>query len=528
MALLTTATGDLRVELAKGFPPEVEGLTVRVPDLPRAPVRIPPKDGGGDSWQEFFRGHGVSMLIALFDDERLIGALGFSSRLSRKKMAARETTYLRSLANLAATAIARAESYHELQQVNRRLDRKIQEMNTLFELGKEFSSLLDPDRLLRLVVLSVMGQIGASRYMICLRRGADMQVVASRVDGAPPQPELLAALAREKTPVVVSDMIFRGGTDPRPPLAGLGLVVLVPMQLQGEVKGILLLGEKLSREPYSREDLEFLVSMGNLAITALENARLFAEAIDKQRMEDELLLAREIQKGLLPSVLPELPGLAIAASNVSSKQVGGDYYDVIPLGNDRAVIAIGDVSGKGSPAALLMANLQATIRALVPIGLPLGELTGRVNDLMCQNTGGNKFITFFWGILDAATLTLTYVNAGHNYPFVVRAGGGIDRLESGGMILGVIPSSAPYGEDTVSLSRGDTLVMFTDGVSEAMNLRGEEYGEARLENLLRLRAGTPASELLDRIRQDVLLHADGAPQSDDLTMMVVSVMPPSA
>ena len=127
-----------------------------------------------------------------------------------------------------------------------------------------------------------------------------------------------------------------------------------------------------------------------------------------------------------------IPGVEIAATNISSKQVGGDYYDVISLQDGRQIMAIGDVSGKGSPAALLMANLQATIRALVPLDLPLAELTALVNDLMCRNTGGNKFVTFFWGVFDSQERTLSYVNAGHNYPFLVHGDGSVTDLTAGG------------------------------------------------------------------------------------------------
>jgi len=280
----------------------------------------------------------------------------------------------------------------------------------------------------------------------------------------------------------------------------------------------------MSGEDFSQADLEFLTSIGNLAVISLENARLFKEAIEKQKLEDELMIAREIQKGLLPSVLPDIPGFQVSAANISSKQVGGDYYDVLALADGRFIIAIGDVSGKGSPAALLMANLQATIRALVPLGASLGELTGRVNDLMCENTGGNKFVTFFWGAIDPGARTLTYVNAGHNYPYLVHADGTFDRLDRGGMILGILKTTAPYEEASIAFREGDALVLFTDGVSEAMSVRAEEYGEERLERVLRQTTASPAEYILDAIHRDVLLHAAGAQQSDDITMMVVKVI----
>jgi sigma-B regulation protein RsbU (phosphoserine phosphatase) len=303
----------------------------------------------------------------------------------------------------------------------------------------------------------------------------------------------------------------------------MGVQVVVPMMLQGECKGLVLLGEKLSRAPYEPADLELVSSLGNLAIISLENARLFKEAIELQKMEDELQIARGIQKGLLPSVLPVLPSMDIAATNISSKQVGGDYYDVIQTADGRYVIAIGDVSGKGTPASLLMANLQATIRALVPLRLPLSELTARVNDLMCQNTGSDRFITFFWCEIDPVSRALTYVNAGHNYPYLLRSDGTTLRLDKGGMILGVLPTTTPYDHDGMPLLSGDLLVLFTDGVSEAMSSAGREYGEDRLETILSASRDRTAQEIIEAVHKDILEFARGAPQSDDITMMTLKV-----
>jgi sigma-B regulation protein RsbU (phosphoserine phosphatase) len=350
-----------------------------------------------------------------------------------------------------------------------------------------------------------------------------MKVAASRLDGAVPQGELLMKLASVRAATCVDDLVVKHDVDLRETLLALGLRVVVPMQTQGQTKGLVLLGEKLSREAFSPVDLEFLSSLVNLAVISLENARLFREAIEKQKLEDELLIAREIQKGLLPDVIPAIPGIEIAATNISSKQVGGDYYDVLSVDEHRHIIAIGDVSGKGTPAALLMANLQATIRALAPLDLSLSEFTQRVNDLMCRNTGGNKFVTFFWGVIDDRLRTLTYVNAGHNYPLLLRNDGTSARLDRGGMILGVVRTEVPYEQDVIHLEPGDLMVLFTDGVSEAMNTNAVEYGEARLEALLPSILHCSAQEIADEIYRDVQLHTKGAPQSDDITMMIVKV-----
>jgi len=523
MALLEKSKGQFEVAMVKGFPQELTGRLVEARAVPRAAFALGDLDTRRHAWAGFFRAQGVTFILPLVIERRTIGILGFGGRGGAKPIPARDVTYLRSLANIAASAIEKIRTIGELRRVNRQLDQKIQDLGTLFETGKEFSALLDPERQVRLLELSLLGRFMPSRYLIALREGADMKIVAAKLAGQAPQGELLAALARASAPVRVADIVVSGTVDTREPLRALGMSVVVPIRAQGETRGLILLGGKMSGEDFSQADIEFLTSIGNLAVISLENARLFKEAIEKQKLEDELMIAREIQKGLLPSVLPDIPGFQVSAANISSKQVGGDYYDVLALADGRFIIAIGDVSGKGSPAALLMANLQATIRALVPLGTGLGDLTGRVNDLMCENTGGNKFVTFFWGAIDPVARTLTYVNAGHNYPYLVHADGTFDRLDRGGMILGILKTTAPYEEASIAFRAGDALVLFTDGVSEAMSVKAEEYGEERLERVLRQTTASSAEYILDAIHRDVLLHAAGAQQSDDITMMVVKV-----
>jgi len=290
--------------------------------------------------------------------------------------------------------------------------------------------------------------------------------------------------------------------------------------MQNEVKGVLCLGERLRGGAYSESDLEFIFSLANLAFVSLENSRLFDEAMEKKKLESELLIAREIQQGLLPRTIPEVSGFEIAAVNISSKQVGGDYYDVIPTEDGRCVIVIADVSGKGTPASLLMANVQATVHALVPFQLALSVATARINDLIYRNTGSDKFITFFWGSIDPSTKKFQYVNAGHNPPFVLRKNGSIERLTEGGLILGIMKTVMPYQEGSVTLYSGDSVIMYTDGVSEAMDKNGNDYTEERLEEFVAQQTGKSAEQILAAIKTEIQHYTIGAAQSDDITMVV--------
>ena len=273
---------------------------------------------------------------------------------------------------------------------------------------------------------------------------------------------------------------------------------------------------------YTNADIEFIFSVGSLAIISLENRRLFLEALEKQKLEEELDLAREIQRNLLPQKIPDYKSFDISAVNISSKQVGGDYYDIIELDKDDCVVAIADVSGKGVPASLLMANMQAFLQVICRQNTPLDEATGLINDLISSNTSDGRFITFFWGILNDITKTFNYVNAGHNPPLLVR-NGTITKLEIGGMILGVMKTMIPYKSESIQLQTGDVLVMFTDGISEAMNRRGEEFSDERLEKLSLEVVNENADSILKKIQCEVQNFTDGANQSDDITLVIVKV-----
>lgn len=219
-------------------------------------------------------------------------------------------------------------------------------------------------------------------------------------------------------------------------------------------------------------------------------------------MEEDLLIARDIQRNLLPSTLPEYEKYDIAALNVSSKQVGGDYYDVIPINDEKFYIAIADVAGKGVPASLMMANIQAFLQVICRQNMKIEDATAMINDLVTANSSEGRFITFFWGYINTKTDTLTYVNAGHNPPYLLR-GDKIIKLTQGGMIFGVMKTLVPYIFEDVKLQKDDVLILYTDGVSEALNLQFEEYSELRLERIGKSLMHKSANEILNGIKEDV-------------------------
>jgi hypothetical protein len=255
--------------------------------------------------------------------------------------------------------------------------------------------------------------------------------------------------------------------------------------------------------------------------------RIEDEAAERGKLEHEMNIARDIQMELLPKTFPNLPGLDMYAFTVPARHVGGDCYDVIDVGDGKLAITIGDVSGKGTPAAILMANVQAAVRALSESEVPPDELIERVNRLVHGYTEESVFITFFYSVLDTRTGELRYVNAGHNPPCILRADGGREYLDKGGLVVGIMPGSQ-YEEGHAVLGEGDDLVLYTDGVTEASNLEDEMFGEERLEKLLMAHRHASAREIEERVYTSIKDFAAGAAQTDDLTMVIVKMTPGSA
>jgi sigma-B regulation protein RsbU (phosphoserine phosphatase) len=303
--------------------------------------------------------------------------------------------------------------------------------------------------------------------------------------------------------------------------------LLLPLSLKEEVLGIMSLGPKQSEEPFSPTDLRLLDLVAAQTGLALENGRLTEaikeEARAREKQNRELELGREVQERLFPQESPAIPGLDYAGACRPALGVGGDYYDFIPIANGGLGIAIGDVSGKGIPAALLMATLRAFLRGqAIDHETDLSVAMANLNRLVFESSAQNRYATFFLGTYDSASRVLRYVNAGHNAPMLIRAGGEVVRLEVGGCVVGLMRAGS-WESGKVKLERGDLLVAFTDGISEAMNNVDDEWGEERLIEAARAMRGIPAKAILDRIVRSADGFVAGAPQYDDMTLIVARV-----
>jgi sigma-B regulation protein RsbU (phosphoserine phosphatase) len=257
----------------------------------------------------------------------------------------------------------------------------------------------------------------------------------------------------------------------------------------------------------------------------VENARLTDRVVAQEKVLRDLALAAEVQKRLLPRQGLETAMASLTGLNLPARSVGGDYYDFLDLGDDHTGIALADVAGKGIAAALIMSVVQASLRVISSerdIGLP--QLAAKMNYFLYRSTGPNSYATFFYAQLDQHTRELRYVNAGHNAPYLLRAGGDspVEELTTGGTIIGMFPQTR-YEEGTLALNTGDVLIVFTDGVTEALNPADEEFGEDRLKDLLRAVAGLPIEEMSARIAEDLKNWIQDAAQYDDLTFVLMKV-----
>ena len=302
-------------------------------------------------------------------------------------------------------------------------------------------------------------------------------------------------------------------------LPAMQCALVAPVSVGDRFFGFATFGRRSWDDNYDVRDREFIAAAADQTALQLERFRIE----DEQR---EYQTAREIQEALLPKEIPHPPGVEIAAVWKPARVVGGDYYDVLDLGGGRYALAIGDVSGKGLPAALLMSNVQAAVRAIAQDAHTPVSLCSGVNRIVCGHVLSARFITFFYGILDTRTHELTYVNAGHNPPILRRSTGQEIRLEAGGIVLGVT-AGAQYEQETVSITPGDRLLLFTDGLTEAFNDHDEEFGEDRLRAILEHLPAANAEDLQQTIMRAAGEFCDNN-FHDDATLITVVFAEPAA
>lgn len=512
------------IETLKGLPRDLIGYQVKIEDFPDITLLIEDLEHES-AWLNFLRERGIKILTPLIAQTELLGIAGWGEKILHKTYTEKDIEFIESLSNIAASAIKNSLIFEELKDLNKRLDNSIQQLNTLFDIGKELSSTLDSDMIIRLLSYSLMGQMMINKFALVLIDDGKYELLHNKGIKQFKDESVVSKCLKELEELGYLQLpLSVETTEETRNLCECSISLLIPMNIQNELKGIILIGEKADKSDFKQAEKEFLYLLGNQAMISLENARLFQEALEKQKLEEEINLAKEIQMKLLPKSLPQTENLDVAAMNISSKQVGGDYFDVIMNRDGELSVIIADVSGKGFPASLLMSNLQASMRALIKINLPIPEMVTRVNDIIYENTDLDKYITFFYGKIDSEKKTINFCNAGHNPPIVYRpAKKEFFPLEIGGIILGMM-GGVEFDEGKFELQKDDVLVMFTDGVTEAMDADSNEFEEENLKKNIIDNHTKSAKEIMDAITSAVKEHSSGYYQSDDITIIVVKVL----
>ena len=431
----------------------------------------------------------------------------------------------------------RVFSVRELSAINTRpaIDAaELQRQNRVLAILSKAASELVVHRplgeLFDLVLELLLEAVTAERGAILLLEGGVPQIKASRSHSGDALTRVSRSIARRAIeervslllPNVLEDARFR--SEDSILASGIRTAMCAPLWVSaaGEgrdsVIGLVYVDSIQHAHAFTEDDLRVLTALANVAAAKIENVRLLEESLEKRRMEEDMRMAAEIQNGLLPSSAPRIPGWDLAGSNQPCRTVGGDYYD-FAVERGRLLLALGDVSGKGTGAALLMTVLRAAVRAhwTEP---SLSDAVSRINRTVCQNVPSSKYVTFFLASLDPQSGRLEYVNAGHNPPILVRASGEVEKLTFGGLVLGIF-EGVSYDGGTVVMGQGDTLIVYSDGVTETWDPDGEEFGEDKLVALTVAERAKGADAVQAAILCEIESFEQGARATDDRTLVVL-------
>jgi serine phosphatase RsbU (regulator of sigma subunit) len=396
-------------------------------------------------------------------------------------------------------------------------------LGALVRAGRELAGHGDLEKLFDMVLdLSLMTVKASRGVVMTLESEANLRNRAVRGEGLRISTAVRDLVMNEGRSVLVRDARLDQDFGARNSIVAQEIrsILAVPLQTDERVIGLLYLDSPHFVREFTAEDLNLVTVMANIAAIRIEHARLTEQEQARKLMARELDRAAEIQRRLLPSGAPEIPGFDLAGYNAPCRTVGGDYYDFLIYPDGRVALLIGDVSGKGLGAALLMSSLQARVHVLFDDPELVAGQIGRLNRSIAANCPGNCFITLFAAVLDPATGNLVYSNAGHNPPLLVHANGSVELLEATGLPLG-ISRDASYEQNSCRLEHGDVLVLFSDGVTEACAPDADEdFGEQRLVGVVQRKRNSPAASLIEAINTEVLSFTAGAAAADDITLVI--------
>jgi sigma-B regulation protein RsbU (phosphoserine phosphatase) len=417
----------------------------------------------------------------------------------------------------------------KLEEENQRLIRAVEELAILNDLARSISASLNSHEIIQTVIRRSLRAIHAEQGVITLiEQKADeptktfVRTMESSVDHEKfhLDQNLLGWMYLNKKPIIVNkpdeDDRFSGVKWDE----SIHSLLCVPLITKGSLKGVLTVYNKKGTDVFTEDDQRLLSIIASQSAQVIENARLHEEELLLQRMKEQLDLARTIQIDLLPKSPPVIEGYDIAGSSIPAQIVGGDYFDFVITDDSHLVLCLGDVSGKGLPAALLMANVQATIRGISLVAMSPKDCIQRSNKLLSQSISPEKFVTLFYSVLDIDNHQLIFTNAGQDNPFLLHKTKEHQRLKSGGPPLGIIPNFN-FEQETVQINPGDLLIIYSDGITDAMNKDQVLFGEERFKQVIETNKNVASKELMDRIHDAIYNFIGTTPQMDDITLVIV-------
>lgn len=419
-----------------------------------------------------------------------------------------------------------------MEAENRRLREAVEELGALNEIAAAISSSMEIDEINNRIVSKVVKKTHATQGAIFLigdTPESSMETMVRVKDSSVEENPMHFGMALTGWMIKNKRILNLSRTEDPEGLMRhidkqLHSALSVPLRSHGKFIGALTVFNKRNEEMFNQLDQRFLSIVAGQSAQVIESVRLLEEEKQLARLQEELRVAGQIQNSLMPDKFPQFDGYEINARNLPAGDVGGDSYDVVSLDERRVLLSLGDVSGKGASAALLMANAQAIIRSQFSVGGAadhhLGTLVQGVSEYLAQWSAHDKYITLFLGTLDTENHRLDYVNAGHNPPLICRAGGSLDKLEVGGIPMGMFPDMT-YETGSISLEPGERLVIFTDGVTELFNEEDEEFGDERLEEFVRSNCSCNSIEFTSLLYDTLEKYRGSRTPSDDITLLTV-------
>jgi sigma-B regulation protein RsbU (phosphoserine phosphatase) len=402
----------------------------------------------------------------------------------------------------------------------------VSHVSALVRAGNELAGNRPLPELFRFILDLAIQAVKADRGVLLTAEGDNLVVQANQGEGFRISTAVRDRVLNSGVSVLVRDTSIDDAFRERRSIVeqNIRTLMAVPLQTREKIIGIIYVDSPSLLREFSKDDLNLLTVMANVAAIRIEHTRFAEVERTRQLMARDLEQAAEIQQRFLPAVAPSVRGLDVAGHNAPCRTVGGDYYDFFPYGSSRIAMVLGDVSGKGMPASLLMMGLQARVQVLIEEPKSLADVMTRLNRITSANCPSNRFITLFFCILDGDTGDLTFCNAGHNPPIIVRANGSYEVLQGGGPVLGILPY-IEYQEYHAQMDEGDGLVIYSDGVTEANNPAGDEFEIEGLSAAVIPDRGESAGTIISRINKALLNYTKGAPPADDVTLIVARRVP---